>query len=80
MRAVCTADPDGMVPTNACEIDWIGGDAGIVGRAQTASREASRHRIGAFRGILRGFGLEAGQVTHKKFEARIRELVTGQVY
>src|SRR5262249_23392425 len=29
-------------------------------------------------GILRGFGLKVGQVTRKTFEARIRELVTGQ--
>ena len=28
--------------------------------------------------ILRGFGLKVGQVTRKTFEARIRELVTGQ--
>jgi hypothetical protein len=33
----------------------------------------------SIRGILRGFGLKVGQVTRKTFEARIRELVTGQV-
>ena len=32
----------------------------------------------SIRGSLRGFGLKAGQVTRKAFEARIRELVTGQ--
>src|SRR6186713_480674 len=32
----------------------------------------------SIRGILRGFGLKVGQVTRKGFEARIRELVTGQ--
>ncbi len=32
----------------------------------------------SLRGILRGFGLKVGQVTRKTFEARIRELVTGQ--
>jgi transposase len=32
----------------------------------------------SIRGILRGFGLKVGQVTRKTFEARIRELVTGQ--
>ena len=32
----------------------------------------------SIRGILRGFGLKVGQVTRKAFEARIRELVTGQ--
>lgn len=32
----------------------------------------------SIRGILRGFGLKVGQVTRKEFEARIRELVTGQ--
>jgi transposase len=30
------------------------------------------------RGILRGFGLKIGLVTRKGFEARVRELVTGQ--
>src|ERR1700738_3877869 len=30
------------------------------------------------RGILAGFGLKVGPVTRKGFEARIRELVTGQ--
>jgi transposase len=32
----------------------------------------------SIRGILRGFGLKVGAVTRKGFEARIRELVTGQ--
>jgi transposase len=32
----------------------------------------------SIRGILRGFGLKVGQVMRKTFEARIRELVTGQ--
>jgi transposase len=32
----------------------------------------------SIRGILRGFGLKVGPVTRKEFEARIRELVTGQ--
>ena len=30
------------------------------------------------RGILRGFGLKMGVVTRKGFEARVRELSTGQ--
>lgn len=33
----------------------------------------------SIRGILRGFGLKVGPVTRKGFEARIRELVSGQV-
>ncbi len=33
----------------------------------------------SIRGILRGFGLKVGSVTRKGFDARIRELVTGQV-
>ncbi len=33
----------------------------------------------SIRGILRGFGLKVGAVSKGKFEARIRELVTGQV-
>jgi transposase len=33
----------------------------------------------SLRGILRGFGLKVGAVSKGKFEARIRELVTGQV-
>ena len=33
----------------------------------------------SIRGILRGFGLKVGVVSKGKFEARIRELVTGQV-
>ncbi len=32
----------------------------------------------SIRGILRGFGLKVGAVTRKGFEARIRELATGQ--
>jgi transposase len=32
----------------------------------------------SIRGILRGFGLKVGPVTRKGFEARIRELITGQ--
>src|SRR5215468_5642203 len=32
----------------------------------------------SIRGILRGFGLKIGLVTRKGFEARVRELVTGQ--
>jgi transposase len=32
----------------------------------------------SIRGILRGFGLKVGQVTPRKFEQRIRELVDGQ--
>ena len=32
----------------------------------------------SIRGILRGFGLKIGVVTRKGFEARVRELVTGQ--
>ena len=31
----------------------------------------------SIRGILRGFGLKVGEVTRKKFESRIRQLVTG---
>ena len=33
----------------------------------------------SIRGILRGFGLKVGQATRNEFEARIRELVIGQV-
>jgi transposase len=33
----------------------------------------------SIRGILRGFGLKVGAVSKGKFEARIRELMTGQV-
>src|SRR5215813_12743214 len=32
----------------------------------------------SIRGILRGFGLKVGPVTRKGFDARVRELVTGQ--
>src|SRR5262249_46327398 len=32
----------------------------------------------SIRGILRGFGLKVGDVTRKKFESRIRQLVAGQ--
>ena len=31
----------------------------------------------SIRGILRGFGLKVGEVTRKKFELRIRQLVAG---
>ena len=33
----------------------------------------------SIRGILRGFGLKVGEVTRKKFERRIRQLVAGHV-
>ena len=32
----------------------------------------------SIRGILRGFGLKMGMVTRKGFEARVRELCSGQ--
>src|SRR5262245_16289701 len=72
----CPAAADGMVPAGARQIDWIAGDPGAAGCAQAASRKVAEEL--SIRGILRGFGLKVGQVTRKTFEARIRELVTGQ--
>src|SRR5262245_18044311 len=74
----CPAAADGMVPAGARQIDWIAGDPSAAGRAQAASRTVAGCGIESIRGILRGFGLKVGQVTRKTFEARIRELVTGQ--
>src|SRR5215471_16011003 len=72
----CPAAADGMVPAGARQIDWLAGDPSAAGRAQAASRTVAGCEL-SIRGILRGFGLKVGQVTHKTFEARIRELVTG---
>src|SRR5262245_53705529 len=63
-----------MVPAGARQIDWIAGDPSAAGRAQAASRKVAGCGIEH----SRGFGLKVGQVTRKTFEARIRELVTGQ--
>src|ERR1700745_2776044 len=65
-----------MVPAGARRIDGIAGSAGTASRAQAAAGTA--YRCGSIRGILRGLGLKVGAVTRKGFEARIRELVTGQ--
>ena len=48
----------------------------LVGRKQLLGRLIDVEL--SIRGILRGFGLKVGSVTRKGFEARIRELVTGQ--
>src|SRR5215470_12460350 len=72
----CPADPDGLVPSGARQVDGLARGAGIVGCAQAASRAAYRRRIEHSRN--RGFGLKVGPVTRKGFEARIRQLVTGQ--
>ena len=48
----------------------------LVGRKQLLGRLIDVEL--SIRGILRGFGLKVGAVTRKGFEARIRELVTGQ--
>src|SRR6266498_3971821 len=48
----------------------------LVGRKQLLGRLIDVEL--SIRGILRGFGLKVGAVTRKTFEARIRELVTGQ--
>src|SRR5215468_543942 len=65
-----------MVPAGARQIDWIAGDSSAAGRAQAASRKVAGCGI-EHSGNPAGFGLKVGQVTHKTFEARIRELVTG---
>src|SRR6516164_3935400 len=48
----------------------------LVGRKQLLGRLIDVEL--SIRGILRGFGPKVGAVTRKGFEARIRELVTGQ--
>src|SRR6266567_5811819 len=48
----------------------------LVGRKQLLGRLIDVEL--SIRGILRGVGLKVGAVTRKGFEARIRELVTGQ--
>src|SRR5215470_9406649 len=72
----CPAAANGMVPAGARQIDWIAGDSSAAGRAQAASRKVAGCGI-EHSGNPAGFGLKVGQVTHKTFEARIRELVTG---
>ena len=50
-----------------------------MGRPQASSRDS--HGVlcrDGFRGILRGFGLKVGPVSRGRFEARIRELTSGQ--
>src|SRR4249920_3201107 len=41
----CPADPDGLVPSGARQIDGLAGGASTVGCAQAASRAAYRRRI-----------------------------------
>src|ERR1700749_5202065 len=41
----CPADPDGLVPSGARQIDGLAGGASTVGCAQAASRAAYRCRI-----------------------------------
>src|SRR6202021_3039069 len=41
----CPADPDGLVPSCARQIDGLAGGASTVGCAQAASRAAYRRRI-----------------------------------
>ena len=74
----CPADPDGLVPSGARQIDGLAGGASTVGCAQAASRALIDVEL-SIRGILRGFGLKVGVVTRKGFEGRIRELVTGHI-
>jgi hypothetical protein len=45
----------------------------LVSRLQNTLKDVEL----SIRGILRGFGLKVGEVTRKKFESRIRQLVTG---
>ena len=45
MRAGLPADPDGLVPSGARQIDGLAGGASTVGCAQAASRAAYRRRI-----------------------------------
>src|SRR5262249_34886693 len=53
-----------------------GGRALLVARKQLLGRLIDVEL--SIRGILRGFGLKVGSVTRKGFDARVRELVTGQ--
>jgi transposase len=64
-----------LVPCGACQIDQEV-RALLVARKQLLGRLIDVEL--SIRGILRGFGLKVGPVTRKGFEARIRELVTGQ--
>lgn len=73
----CPVDPDGVVPPGHAKS--IGAQeirALLVARKQLLGRLIDVEL--SIRGILRGFGLKVGSVTRKNFEARIRELVTGQ--
>jgi len=67
---------------------WAGSDRSIPSqvrsqevRALLVARKLLQNKLKdvelSIRGILRGFGLKVGEVTRKKFESRIRQLVTG---
>src|SRR5262249_52133272 len=73
----CPAAADGMVPAGARQVDWIAGDAGAAGRAQAASRKVAGRGI-EHSGNPARLRPEGRPLTRKMFEARIRELVTGQ--
>ena len=60
----------------AAVVWWILRVVTLVARKQLLGRLIDVEL--SIRGILRGFGLKVGPVTRKGFEARIRELVTGQ--
>ena len=74
----CPTDPDGLVPPGAHAKSRRSQEvrALLVARKQLLGRLIDVEL--SIRGILHGFGLKVGPVTRKGFDARIRELVTGQ--
>src|SRR5215471_17839975 len=66
-----------MVPSGACQIDGLAGSASIAGCAQAASGTTYRCGI-EYPGDPARLWSEDRVVTRKGFEARVRELVTGQ--
>jgi transposase len=63
-RGACPADPDGLVPPGARQIDKIaGGASAVVAHKQLLGRLVDVDL--SIRGILRGFDLKVGSVTRK---------------
>jgi len=89
-EAKVASEPEALIgffETLGIAVNRIGLEAGPLSQWLRAGlkRAARKQLLGrlidvelSIRGILRGFGLKVGPVTRKNFEARIRELVTGQ--
>jgi hypothetical protein len=68
--STASARPHEAVTASGFRWRWRQGQNSLLGRLIDVEL--------SIRGILRGFGPKVGPVTRKGFEARIRQLVTGQ--